>query len=123
MAYRRGNSTRDLAKLSPDYNDEEIPRIWDGNEFSEHYLLREVLSLDLTGIRKLGCPLIILAGRHDFDVNSQVAAVRSRDDPMISARHALALPQTPLGARCPNVSRDSFLFGLPTTRPRQPVMS
>jgi pimeloyl-ACP methyl ester carboxylesterase len=75
MAHRRSNSPEsDVAKLSPDYTDEEISRIWDGNDFSEHYLLAQVLSLDLTGIRKLDCPLIIFAGRYDFNVNSQVAA-------------------------------------------------
>jgi proline iminopeptidase len=75
MAYRQSNSAdSDLAKLSPDYTDEEISRIWDGNDFSEHFLLQHVLSLDLTGIWELRCPLIIFAGRHDFNVNSQVAA-------------------------------------------------
>lgn len=75
MAHRTGNSAEsDLSKLSPDYSDEEIPRIWEGNEFSEHYLLAQVLSLDLSGIKELDCPVIIFAGRYDINVNSQVAA-------------------------------------------------
>ena len=75
MAYRHDNSAESaLADLSPDYTDDEISRIWRGNEFAEPYLLPEVLSLDLTEIRKLDCPLVIFAGRHDFNVNSQVAA-------------------------------------------------
>jgi proline iminopeptidase len=75
MAYRRDNSAESaLADLSPDYTDEEISRIWQGNEFAQPYLLPEVLALGLTGIRKLNCPLIIFAGRYDFNVNSQVAA-------------------------------------------------
>jgi proline iminopeptidase len=75
MANRPGNSPEsDLAQLSPDYTDEEISRIWQGNDFSEHYLLADVLKLNLSGIVKLDCPLIIFAGRHDFNVNSQVAA-------------------------------------------------
>jgi len=75
MAHRRSNSPEsDLAKLSPDYPDEEIARIWEGNDFSERYLLAQVLSLDQTGIQKLDCPLIIFAGRYDINVNSQVAA-------------------------------------------------
>ena len=74
MAHRTGNSAEsDLSKLSPDYSDEEIPRIWEGNEFSEHYLLAQVLSLDLSGIKELDCPVIIFAGRYDINVNSQVA--------------------------------------------------
>jgi pimeloyl-ACP methyl ester carboxylesterase len=75
MAHRRSNSAEsDVATLSPDYTDEEISRIWQGNDFSEHYLLAPVLGLDLTGIQELDCPLIIFAGRYDFNVNSQVAA-------------------------------------------------
>jgi proline iminopeptidase len=75
MAYRQGGDAETgLVKLSPDYTDSEISHIWDGNEFAEHYLLQDVLSRDLTGIRELGCPLLIFGGRHDYDVNSQVAA-------------------------------------------------
>jgi pimeloyl-ACP methyl ester carboxylesterase len=75
MAFRNGGSTEsDLAKLSPDYTDAEIARIWDGNDFSEAALLRKVLSTDLSQTRNLGCPLILLEGRHDMNVNSAVAA-------------------------------------------------
>jgi proline iminopeptidase len=64
----------ELIELSPDYTFGEIGHIWEGNEFSERYLLTEVLSLDLTEIRRLNCPLIIFAGRHDVNINSEVAA-------------------------------------------------
>ena len=75
MAHRNGNSAEsDLADLSPDYPSGEIAHIWDGNEFSERYLLAGVLGLDLTEIRQLNCPLIIFAGRYDVNVNSEVAA-------------------------------------------------
>jgi len=75
MAHRDGNSAESgLARLSPDYTNDEISRIWEGNDFSEQYLLAPVLSLNLTDIRKLDCPLIIFAGRYDVNVNSQIAA-------------------------------------------------
>src|SRR5579864_2277681 len=75
MAYRSGKSPEsDLSKLSPDYGDQEISQIWEGNEFSERSLLPQVLSLDLTNISKLDCPLIIFAGRYDVNINSQLAA-------------------------------------------------
>ena len=75
MAHRQGNDAEgDLSKLSPDYTDEEIPRIWQGNEFTERYLLSDALSLDLTSIRKLDCPLLVFDGRHDVNINSDVAA-------------------------------------------------
>lgn len=74
MAYREGNKAEgDLADLSPDYTDSEIPHIWEGNAFGERYLLPEALGLDLSGMRKLSCPLLVFAGRHDFNVNSQLA--------------------------------------------------
>jgi pimeloyl-ACP methyl ester carboxylesterase len=75
MAHRRSNSSEsDVALLSPDYTDDDIRHIWDGNDFSESYLLAKLLSLDLTEIKELRCPLIIFAGSYDFDVNAQVAA-------------------------------------------------
>lgn len=75
MAHRHGSDAEtDLSELSPDYTDAEIAHVWDGNEFSEHYLLREVLALDESATRQLDCPLIVCAGRHDFVVNAELAA-------------------------------------------------
>src|SRR5262245_45455510 len=40
MAYRRDNSAESaLVWLSPDYGDEEIRRVWEGNKFATPYLL------------------------------------------------------------------------------------
>src|SRR5262249_50613070 len=76
MAYRRDNSAdSSLAWLSPDYSDQEVHRIWEGNQFSTPYLLPELVALDLTTTRKLAVPLILFEGRHDWNVNSEVAAV------------------------------------------------
>ena len=75
MAYRSDNlADSDLAELSPDYTESEIAHIWDGNKFTEQYLLKDLLSTDFSDIRQVRCPLIIFAGRHDYNVNSQVAA-------------------------------------------------
>ena len=75
MAYRRDNSADSaLAQLSSNYNDQEIRRIWDGNEFATAYLLPELVALDLTMTNKLSVPLILFEGRHDRNVNSEVAA-------------------------------------------------
>lgn len=73
MAYRTHQTDGDAVALSPDYSDEEAAHVFDGNGFSQDYLLSPVLSVDLTHITSLGCPLIVLAGRHDRTVNSQVA--------------------------------------------------
>src|SRR5258707_7311102 len=75
MAYRHDNSAVSaLAQLSPDYNDKEIPRLWEGNKFATPYLLPGVVALDLTAINNLSVPLILFERRHDRTVNSEVAA-------------------------------------------------
>ena len=74
MAYRTSQEDESHAvRLSPDYTDAEAPHIYDGNEFSERYLLADVFNLDLSAETELQCPLILLLGRHDRTVNSDVA--------------------------------------------------
>jgi pimeloyl-ACP methyl ester carboxylesterase len=74
MAYRTSQEDESHAvRLSPDYTDVEEPHIYDGNEFSERYLLADVFNLNLSEETELGCPLILLLGRHDRTVNSDVA--------------------------------------------------
>ena len=73
MAYRTHQIDSIVVNLSPDYSDEEARRAYEGNGFSQDFLFSPVLSVDFTDVRKLDCPLIILAGRHDRSVNSYVA--------------------------------------------------
>src|SRR5262249_36985739 len=58
----------------PPYSDQEISHIWDGNKFAAPYLLPDLVATDLSRIRKLAVPLILFEGRHDVNVNSDVAA-------------------------------------------------
>lgn len=75
MAYRRDNAADSgLAELSPDYSDQEIQHIWDGNKFATPYLLPGLLAVDLSTTHRLELPLILFLGRHDRLVNSDVAA-------------------------------------------------
>jgi pimeloyl-ACP methyl ester carboxylesterase len=75
MAYRHDNSAdSELAQLSPDYTDQEINHIWDGNKFSTPYLLPDLVATDLSSLNKLSVPLILFEGRHDMNVNSDIAA-------------------------------------------------
>src|SRR5512138_274326 len=69
MAYRTHQIDGMAVRLSPEYSDEEAQRVFEGNGFSQDFLLSPVLSIDLTHINKLDCPLIILAGRHDRSVS------------------------------------------------------
>jgi proline iminopeptidase len=75
MAYRSGTTAESaLYQLSPDYSDAEIAHVWEGNEFTEKYLLKDVLALDLSTRREFHCPIFIFDGRNDFNINSQLAA-------------------------------------------------
>ncbi|AGY60687.1 alpha/beta fold hydrolase [Gloeobacter kilaueensis] len=73
MAYRQRQTNGIASRLSPDYSDADAPRAYDGNNYSQLYLFSTVLGLDLSGITRLGCPLILLEGRHDRTVSSEVA--------------------------------------------------
>jgi proline iminopeptidase len=74
MAYRHGNDAdSDLVKLSPDYTREELPHIYDGNRFSERFLLADLVDGDWSVTRTLRCPLFLFEGRHDYNANSEVA--------------------------------------------------
>jgi proline iminopeptidase len=99
MAYRKDNAAEsNLAKLSPDYADQDIRHIWDGNVFSTPILLPEILNRDL-GVKKLDCPLILFEGRHDFNVNAEVAAewfanVKAPEKHIVWFEHSAHLPMT-----------------------------
>jgi pimeloyl-ACP methyl ester carboxylesterase len=100
MAYRRDSSADSaLAQLSPDYSDQEIRRIWEGNEFATPYLLPELIGLDLTPNRKLAIPLILFEGRHDWNVNSEVATawfdtVEAPEKHLVWFEHSAHMPMT-----------------------------
>ena len=100
MAWRQDNDAdSDLSKLSPDYSDDELRRIWDGNEASEPALLPGLLALDLTSIRQLAVPLILFEGRYDINVNADVAAqwfdsVRSPSKRLVWFEHSGHMPMT-----------------------------
>ena len=100
MAYRNDNSAdSNLAKLSPDYSDQEINHIWDGNTFSTPYLLPDLVTTNLTKIRKLAVPLILIEGRHDMNVNSEIAAkwfntVKAPEKQLVWFEHSGHMPMT-----------------------------
>ncbi len=73
MAWRTGQVDGMAARLSPDYTDAEAPHIYDGNAWSQEFLFSPILSLDLSGNTEFDCPIILLEGRHDRSVNSEVA--------------------------------------------------
>jgi proline iminopeptidase len=100
MAYRTDNSADgDLAQLSPDYDDQEISHIWDGNKFATPHLLPDLVATDLTQIRKFEVPLILFEGRHDMNVNSDLAAswfdtVEAPDKHLVWFEHSGHMPMT-----------------------------
>jgi pimeloyl-ACP methyl ester carboxylesterase len=100
MAYRRDNSAESaLVWLSPDYRDEEIRRVWEGNKFATPYLLPALLTLDLTSIREIDVPVILLLGRHDATMNSDIAAawldtVEAPEKRLVWFEHSAHMPMT-----------------------------
>ena len=74
MAYRHNQAEESHAgRLSPDYTDAEQPHIFDGNDFSEKYLLPTTMTVDSSKVTRLGCPIILLEGRHDTTTNADLA--------------------------------------------------
>ena len=100
MAHRRDNAADSaLAQLSPDYSDQEIAHIWEGNKFATPYLLPAVVALDLTALNKFSVPLILFEGRQDRTVNSEVAAkwfdtVKAPDKHLVWFEHSGHMPMT-----------------------------
>jgi proline iminopeptidase len=100
VAYRENNDAEsNLANLSPDYTDEEIRHLWDGNKFSTPYLLIDLLRIDLSSTRKLEVPLLLFEGRHDRNVNADVAAewfakVRAPEKRLVWFEHSAHLVMT-----------------------------
>jgi pimeloyl-ACP methyl ester carboxylesterase len=100
MAYRTNTSADGgLAELSPDYTDDEIAHIWDGNGFSEEHLLLNVINVDLTSVRKLDCPFLLFEGRHDLNVNSELAAewfekINAPEKHLVWFEHSAHMPMT-----------------------------
>jgi proline iminopeptidase len=99
MAYRTDNQAdSDLVLLSPDYSDEDSGRAWEGNNFATPLLLPKILSIDL-GVRELGVPLIIFAGRHDTNVDSNTVVewysqVKAPGKHFVWFEHSAHLPMT-----------------------------
>ena len=74
MLHRRDNAAdSQLARLSPDYTDDEVGRIWEGNAKVTKLLLPEIVGHDL-GVKRLACPLVLLEGRHDWNVTATGSA-------------------------------------------------
>jgi pimeloyl-ACP methyl ester carboxylesterase len=75
MAYRKDyDADQDLSKLSPDYSDQDLAHEWDGNAFSTPYLFPALLRRDHLAPGSIKVPIILFEGRHDKNVNADVAA-------------------------------------------------
>lgn len=72
---RRGGDFEAAAlKLAPEYSDEDVRNAFKGQAAVSDALLPTILSSDLSTIRKLDVPLVLMLGRHDRNVSSEVAA-------------------------------------------------
>ena len=72
---RRGGDFEAAAfKLAPEYTDEDVRNAFKGQEAVTNALLPHILTTNLSTIRTLKVPLILILGRHDRNVSSEVAA-------------------------------------------------
>lgn len=100
MAYRQNNDDDSvLARLSPDYDDEQFRGLWKGNDFATPILLPQLMAQNLATGKTLDCPLILLLGRHDTNVNSDVAAewyaqVKAPGKALVWFEHSAHMPMT-----------------------------
>lgn len=76
MVHNRDGGSHEVAAiaLSPEYTDEDVRSVGKGSEFSMHHLLGDVLSVDFDTVRRLDVPVALFLGRHDVNVNSELAA-------------------------------------------------
>ncbi len=58
-------------KISPDYSEADFKAIDAGSAFSLPKLLPEMAAIDFTKVMRLGCPVLIFAGRHDYTTPSE----------------------------------------------------
>jgi pimeloyl-ACP methyl ester carboxylesterase len=58
-------------KISPDYSEADFKAIDAGSAFSLPKLLPEMAATDFTKLTRLGCPVLIFAGRHDYTTPSE----------------------------------------------------
>lgn len=75
-AWRRSGGEFEAAafKLAPEYSDEDVRNAFKGQAPVTEALLPKVLMTDLSTIQRLDVPLLLLLGRHDINVSSDVAA-------------------------------------------------
>ena len=58
-------------KISPDYSETDFKAIDAASAFSLPKLLPEMAATDFTKLTRLGCPVLIFAGRHDYTTPSE----------------------------------------------------
>jgi pimeloyl-ACP methyl ester carboxylesterase len=63
---------QDAAKFSPEYTRKELSPE-DGIGESLPRLLPDMMKFDVRGVRKMGCPVFIFAGAHDYETVSKLA--------------------------------------------------
>lgn len=75
-SYNRPDSSFEGAAiaLAPEYNDDDVRRVWETQALSVERLFPSVLETDLSSLTDLKGPIILLLGRHDVNVSAEVAA-------------------------------------------------
>jgi pimeloyl-ACP methyl ester carboxylesterase len=74
LTYRRNSYDywENAERLSPDYSESDFKAIDAGSAFSLPRLLPEMAAVDFTKLTRLGCPILMFAGRHDYTTPSEL---------------------------------------------------
>lgn len=67
-------SKRRPSSSPPEYSDDDVRNAFKGQPAVTKALLPDIVGADLSTIQTLKTPLILLLGRHDINVSSEVAA-------------------------------------------------
>ena len=59
-------------RISPDYSEADFKAIDQGSAFTLPKLLADLMAADFTKLKKLGCPVLLFAGRYDYTTPSAV---------------------------------------------------
>ncbi len=58
-------------RISPDYSEADFKAIDQGSGLSFPRLLPQMAAVNFDGLKRLGCPVVIFAGRHDYTTPSE----------------------------------------------------
>lgn len=75
-AFNRPDASFEAAAiaLSPEYTDQDVQDVWKAQDTSVERLMPSILETSMASLDRVRAPVVLLLGRHDINVSSEVAA-------------------------------------------------